>query len=132
MSRQLVIVSVVAIAAAVANAGVTPGPAVTDATVVARIGGALSPSDHLALSVYYSAKAKAEAPRIEATEQLFRAYMQLEGKPYEPLKEQARKLLRAARESRKRYELLAAAHQTLAFEQADDGGAIGTPTPGAR
>ena len=131
MPRRPATVAVAVLLAAAAFGGVTPGPAVTDANVVARLAGILSPPDNLAIAQYYRAKAKAEEPRIEVTDHLLRAYMQLEGKVYEPLKEQARKLLRAARESKKRYELLAAAHQTLAFEMADDVGQPGA-TPAAQ
>jgi len=126
--RRLIACAFILGIAALAAAGVTPGPAVTDANVAARVHGTLSPPDNLALAHYYQTEAKAEAARIDAADRLLRAYNGLEGKVYEPLKAQARKLLRAARESRKRYELLAAAHQHLAFAQADDSGPS-APTP---
>ncbi|HEY0302118.1 MAG TPA: hypothetical protein VGC36_12315 [Rhizomicrobium sp.] len=134
MLPRITAIIAAALCAGVAYAAITPGPTVTDANVIARLGGPLLPADHLALAAYYRAEAKAEEARIEFTDRLFRAYMQLEGKRFEPAKEQARKLLRAARESRKRDDLLAAAHQTLAFEQADQGAVIDlqTPSPGTR
>jgi hypothetical protein len=131
MSRSLLlIVAVLAAAAAVAFAALpTPGPAVTDATLIARLGRPLTPADHLALAVYYRAKAKASDPQVDFADRLYRTYLTLEGKPFIPVQDQARKLLRGARELRKRFELLAAAHQTLALEQIDDGGAVFTPVP---
>ena len=91
-------------------ARITPGPAVTDANVVARLGGVLTAADELALAHYYRAQAEAQAGRIEFHDRLFRAYMAMEGKTAEPLQRQARELLKAARESRQHYELLAQAH----------------------
>lgn len=96
--------------AALALARVTPGPPVTEATVAARVQGALTRADELALAHYYRAKAAAEADRIAFHDELFRAYMKLEGTAYEPLQRQARALLKAARESRQHYELLGQAH----------------------
>lgn len=127
--RALLIGAALALSAALALAAVTPGRPVTGATVEARVAALLTPADHLALTEYYRAEARAQAARIDAAERLLRAYMQLEGRLYQPVQDQARRLLRAARESRKRYELLAAAHQTLAFELVDDGGAATTPSP---
>jgi len=126
--RSLAVVVALLLVAAAASGYLTPGAPVTDATVMARIAHAASPSDELALSEYYYAKAKAEDGRIDATERIFRAYMQLEGKQYEPLREASRKLLRDARYSKKHYEMLASAHHTLALEAANDMGPMVTPT----
>jgi hypothetical protein len=93
----------------------TPAP-ITDDTVVARIGPAPSVDDHRALAAYYHAKSAAEARRIEFFDQLLRAYMQLEGKSFVPMQRHARELLKAARMSRKYFDLLAAAHTTMALE----------------
>lgn len=91
-------------------------PPVTDANVAERILSAHSKADQIALADYYKAKAKAEEPRIAHYDQLFRAYMKMEGKVAEPLQRQARSLLKAARMSKQRYELLSQAHRTLAWE----------------
>ena len=53
--------------------------------------------------------------RIDFYEGLFRAYEELEGKEYEPLRVQARDLLKAARSTRKHLELLAGAHRDRAL-----------------
>jgi hypothetical protein len=101
------------------RSGPPKAPPVTDANVADRVLAARSKADQQALAAYYKAKAGAEDPRIAHYEQLFRAYMQLEGKPFEPLQRQARALLKAARMSKKYYELLAQAHLTMA-EKIDD------------
>jgi hypothetical protein len=95
-------------------------PAVTDADVAARVLSARTKADHEALAAYYKAKAKAEEPSIEHYDQLFRAYMKLEGKRVEPLQRQARMLLKGARMLKQRYELLAQAHLNMAWEDHDD------------
>lgn len=116
MSRSHVVLSLAALLLAVAAlARVTPGPAVTDATVAERVRHLQTPAEQLALADYYAAKAAAETPHIEFYEKLFQAYRDLEGKDYEPLRVQARALLRAARESRKRFDLLATAHRNRAL-----------------
>jgi hypothetical protein len=98
-----------------AQAAGTPAVAsVTDDNVADRVLAARTKADHQALAAYYKAKAGAEDPRIAHYDQLFRAYMRLEGKPLEPLQRQARALLKAARMSKQHYELLAQAHLTLA------------------
>ncbi len=86
---------------------------VTDANVADRVVSARTTADHNALAAYYTQKASAEAPRIAHYEQLLRAYMQLEGKPSQPLQRQARLLLKGARMSQKHYNLLAEAHRTM-------------------
>jgi len=89
---------------------------VTDANVAQRVLSARTRADNEALAAYYKAKAAAEDPRIEFYDQLFHAYMKLEGKQVEPLQRHARALLRAARVSKARYEELAKAHQDIAWE----------------
>src|SRR5262245_50222520 len=89
---------------------------VTDANVAERVLSAHSRADQLAIADYYKAKAAAEEPRIAHFDALFRAYMKLQGKVAEPLQRQARALLKAARMSKQRYELLAQAHRNRAFE----------------
>jgi len=89
---------------------------VTDANVAQRVLSARTRADNEALAAYYKAKAAAEDPRIEFYDQLFHAYMKLEGKKVEPLQRHARALLRAARVSKARYEELAKAHQDIAWE----------------
>jgi len=92
------------------------GP-VTDANVAQRVLNARTKADNLALADYYMHKAAAEQSRIDFYDQLFRAYMKLEGKKQvEPLQRHARALLRAARVSKARYELLAQAHRDIAWE----------------
>lgn len=94
----------------------TPKPAaVTDANVVDHVLGARTKADHEALAAYYKAQALAEDSRIAHYEQLFRAYMRLEGPKVEPLQRQARMLLKAARMSKRHDELLAQAHLNLAW-----------------
>lgn len=120
MSRShlwLVLVAVLLTAAVGARGLVTPGPAVTDANLAERVRHLQTPAEQLALANYYAAKAAAEGPRIDFYEQLFRAYNDLEGKDYEPLRVQARYLLKAARETRKHLELLATAHRNRSFVQ---------------
>ncbi len=107
------------LAALLVAATVTPGPPVTDADVVARVRGASTAADELALSQYYRRRAAAEAPRIAVYDALFRAYMALEGKPYEALQRQARELLKAARQTRQHYELLAEAHKNRALAMSE-------------
>jgi hypothetical protein len=109
------LLAAVALAAVAAAARVTPGPAVTDATVLERVRHLQTPAEELALADYYAAKAAAQGPRIDFYEQLFRAYNGLEGKEYDALREQARELLKAARETHKYLELLASAHRNRAF-----------------
>lgn len=108
--RRLAAIVTVLLLATLAVATVTPGRPVTDATVIARLGGPLTRADELALAQYYRARAEGEAARIAFHDQLFRAYLAMEGKAAEPLQRQARELLKAARESRQHYELLAQAH----------------------
>jgi hypothetical protein len=116
MSRPLSLLSLAAsLLAAAAVARVTPGPVVTDATVAERVRHLQTPAEQLALADYYAAEAAAETARIEFYEHLFRAYQALEGRDYEPLRVQARALLKAARESRKRLDLLATAHRNRAL-----------------
>lgn len=122
MSRALLwlALAVVLLTVTVATAGyVTPGPAVTDATVAERVRHLRTPAEQRALADYYAAKADAEGPRIAFYEQLFRAYNDLEGKEYQPLREQARYLLKAARETRKHLALLATAHRDRALVEPD-------------
>jgi hypothetical protein len=107
----------VLLVAVVASGLVTPGPAVTDANLAESVRHLETPAQQLALANYYAAKAAAEGPRIDFYEQLFRAYNALEGKAYDPLRLQARYLLRAARETRKHLELLAAAHRNRALTE---------------
>jgi hypothetical protein len=90
--------------------------AVTDANVADRVLSARTKADQLALADYYKAKAATEDARIAHFDQLFRAYMKMEGKVAEPLQRQARALLKAARMSKQRYELLSQGHRTRAFE----------------
>ena len=97
----------------------TPGPPVTDADVLARVRSAATPAEEMALSQYYWRKAAAEAPRIAYYDELFRTYMDLEGKVNEPLQRQARELLKAARETRQHFELLAQAHKTRALKASE-------------
>lgn len=89
---------------------------VTDATVVERVANIRTKNDHLALADYYFAKAKAEEPRMDYYDKLFRAYMRLDGKEAEVLQRHARMLLKAARMSKEHYELLATAHRNRAWE----------------
>ena len=109
---------------ALLGAGATPKPRaaptvapVTDATVAERVLSARTKADNEALGTYYKAKAAAEEPRIAHFDQLFRAYMKLEGKWAEPLQRQSRALLKAARLSKQRYEYLAQAHFNLAWQE---------------
>lgn len=101
----------------------TPSP-VTDANVAERVAGAKSRADHEALYTYYKAKAAAEEPRIAHFENLFRTYMTMEGRWAEPMQRHARALLKAARLSKQRYDLLAMTHRNLAWEEYER---IGTP-----
>jgi hypothetical protein len=89
---------------------------ITDANVAERVLSARSKADQEALYDYYKAKAAAEEPRIAHFDQLFRAYMQMKGRWAEPMQRHARALLKAARMSKQRYELLALAHRNLAWE----------------
>jgi hypothetical protein len=107
------------VAALLVAATVTPGPPVTDADVAARVRGAATAADELALAQYYWQKGAAEGPRIAFYDGLFRAYMVLEGKAYEPLQRQARELLEAARETRQHCDLLAQAHKNRALAMSD-------------
>jgi hypothetical protein len=113
--RNAVLLAAVLLTAVAALARITPGPTVTDANVAERVRTLRTPAEQLALADYYAAKAVAEEPRIEFYEQLFRAYRDLEGRDYEPLRQQARALLKAARQTRKHLELLATAHRHRGF-----------------
>ena len=117
MSRrwQGLLLLVVLLAAVAAAALVTPGPAVTDGTVAERVRHLQTPAQQVALAKYYTDKATAFGARIDFYEGLFRAYEDLEGKEYEPLRVQARDLLKAARATRKHLELLAQAHRNIAL-----------------
>lgn len=116
MTRPHAALLLTALLLAAAAAGlVTPGPAVTDATVADRIRHLRTPAEQLALADYYAAKAAAEEPRIAFYESLYRAYNDLPGKVYDPLRIQARDALKAARESHKRLALLASAHRNRAI-----------------
>jgi len=112
----------VALAAVIAlGAGATPklGPTkpapITDANVAEHVLSARTKADNEALAAYYKAKAAAEEPRVEHYDQLFHAYMKLEGRWAEPLQRHARDLLKAARMAKKHYELLAQAHLNQAW-----------------
>jgi len=109
--------------AAVALGTIAAGPVktpkivpVTDATVTDRVANLRTKNDHLALADYYAAKAKAEEPRIDYYDKLFRAYLKLEGKDAEVLQRQARALLKAARMTKEHDELLATAHRNQAWQ----------------
>ena len=117
MSRAHLAAVLVLLAAAAALAGITPGPTVTDATVVERVRALRTRSEQMALAEYYAAAADAEVARIEFYERLFRAYNELEGRDYEPLRRQARQVLKAAREMREHLDLLASGHRTRALEE---------------
>jgi hypothetical protein len=112
------IAALLTLVATLAATAPTPAP-VTDATVVARLGDIQRKQDHEALAAYYRAKAAAALPDIEFQEQLLRAYMPLNRKHYEALQGEARALLKAARMTKKHYELLATAHQRMAYEWED-------------
>lgn len=100
--------------------GHTPKAAqITAANVAERVLGARTTAEHEALAAFYKAQAAAEEPRIAYFDQLFRAYMKLEGKPVEPLQRHARALLKGARMAKQHYELLAQAHLNLAWENKD-------------
>jgi uncharacterized protein YcbK (DUF882 family) len=124
ISRSTTVAMALLLVASSATAGSTPKPAaaarptaaVTDANVAERVLAARTKADHEALAAYYKAKAKAEDPSIAHYDQLFRAYMKLEGKRVEPLQRQARALLKAARMFQKHYALLAQAHLNMAWE----------------
>jgi hypothetical protein len=120
------VVAIALLGCAIAGATPKPQPAkvapVTDATVAARVLSARSKADQEALYEYYKAKAAAEEPRIAHFDTLFRAYMQIEGRWAEPLQRQSRALLKAARMSKQRYELLAQTHRNLAWEDYEGGG----------
>ena|SRR5678815_555535 len=107
--------AVVFAAVAASAARVTPGPAVTDSNVAERVRHLRTPAEQLALANYYKDKAASFGARIDFYEGLFRAYEELEGKEYEPLRVQARDLLKAARSTRKHLELLAGAHRDRAL-----------------
>jgi hypothetical protein len=97
------------------TAGPPKAGAITDANVVDHVLAAQTKADHEALAAYYKAKAAAEDPRIAYYDQLFRAYMRLEGPTAEPLQRHARMLLKEARATKRRYELLAQAHLNQAW-----------------
>ena len=97
------------------TAGPAKAAAVTDANVVDHVLAARTKADHEALAAYYKTKAAAEDPRIAFYDQLFRAYMRLEGPTAEPLQRHARMLLKEARATKRRYELLAQAHLNQAW-----------------
>ena len=92
---------------------------VTDATVTERVTNIRTKADHLALAEYYLAKARAEEPRIDYYDKLFRAYMAIEGRDAEVFQRQARALLKAARMSKQHDELLAEAHKNRAWQWND-------------
>lgn len=110
--------------AALAVLGATPTarpPApLTDATVAERVAAAHTVADHRALAAYYRDKALAEGPRIDYFDRLFRGYQQLDVKTHEAMQRQARALLKAARMSRKYFDLLAAAHTTMALKLSEE------------
>jgi hypothetical protein len=119
--QHTALLAMVLFIAAPAGAGLTPKPkptalAVTDANVAERVLSARTQADQLALADYYKAKAAAEDARVAHFDQLFRAYMKMEGKVAEAYQRQARALLKAARMSKQRYELLSQAHRNRAFE----------------
>lgn len=143
MTRRALAIAVTLLSAALAFAGTTPRPGgstakppgatpkargappkpgaakaspITDANVAERVLSARSKADQEALYDYYKAKAAAEEPRIAHFDQLFRAYMKMEGRWAEPMQRHARALLKAARMSKQRYELLAQTHRNLAWE----------------
>ena len=116
MSRPYPILALAALLlAGAALARVTPGPVVTDATLAERVRHLQTPADQMALADYYAAEAAAEQSRMDFYEQLFRAYNDLPGKTYEPLRVQARALLKAARETHEHLLLLATAHRNRAL-----------------
>jgi hypothetical protein len=127
MHRRATVAVIALLIASAGAGGATPKAAptpkraapVTDADVAQRVVAARTKADHEALAAYYKAKANAEEPSIEHYDQLFRAYMKLEGKRVEPLQRQARLLLKAARMLKQHYLLLAQAHLTLAWEDHD-------------
>jgi hypothetical protein len=96
--------------------GAAKASPVTDANVAERVLAARSKADQEALYDYYKARAAAEEPRIAHFDQLFRAYMKLEGRWAEPMQRHARALLKAARMSKQRYDLLAQSHRNMAWE----------------
>jgi hypothetical protein len=100
---------------AAAPGRVTPGPAVTDANLAERVRRLQTPAEQMALGDYYAAEADAEAGRILFYEELFRAYNDLPGREYEPYRQRARRLLKAARESREQLDILATAHRNRAM-----------------
>lgn len=102
--------------AAAAKPGATKAGPITDTNVAERVLAARTKADQEALYAYYKAKAAAEEPRIAYFDQLFRAYMQMKGRWAEPMQRHARALLKAARVSKQRYELLALTHRNLAWE----------------
>ena len=110
--------------AALAVLGATPTArpraAVTDADVAERVPIAATVADHRALAAYYRDKAAAEGPRIDYFDRLFRAYKQLDVKTYGAMQRQARELLKAARMSRKYFDLLATAHTTMALKLSEE------------
>ena len=122
-TTRIALLATLVLSTALVGAGATPKPKtaghtapVTDANIAERVLSAHSRADQLAIADYYKAKAAAEEPRIDHFDKLFRAYMKLGGKTAEPLQRQARALLKAARMSKQRYELLAQAHRNRAFE----------------
>jgi hypothetical protein len=129
IDRKLLLAALLS-SAVLIGAGTTPKPlaatpksqttphvaTVTDASVAERVLSAHTKEEQLALADYFKAKAAAEDPRIDHFEQLFRAYLKMEGKLAEPLQRQSRLLLKAARMSKQRYLLLSQAHRTIAWE----------------
>lgn len=115
--RPVALVGLIALLAGVAATPEPSPPAITNATVAARVVAARTKADQLALADYYFAQARAEEPRIAYYDQLFRAYMRLEGKEAEPLQRRARALLKAARMSKQQAELLGSAHRNLAWDE---------------
>ena len=119
------IIAVLTLIAVEVHAAPTPKPAhaptapkaaaITDANVIDHVLSARTKADHEALAAYYKSKALAEDPQVEHYDQLFHAYMRLEGKSAEPLQRQARMLLKAARMLKEHYQLLAQAHLNQAW-----------------
>jgi len=101
--------------AGAASAAAKAGP-VTDANVAERVESARTDADHAALAKYFKAKSEAETPRIEHFEKLYRAYLQLDGKSWGAVQNDARSLLKAARMSQAEYSELAQAHLHLSWK----------------
>lgn len=115
---------IVLVIAALAGVGATSTPRppapVTDANVAERVVAAATVADHRALAAYYKEKSLAEGPRIDYFDRLFRSYKQLDVRTYGAMQRQARELLKAARMSRKYFDLLATAHTTMALKLSEE------------